>query len=174
MGRNCACADEARAIEVINNAARRDESIGSLNNQPKQQAPNLHPFSPASNPHGRGRGSSNTFALAASNIPDLQLLAKLYAFMIWKQASAFVMSCEWQEPNAVCSIGVSRPTVEGMMQIISRGPPVEFGPLIKLEPEQIGDELPALLPRRSATLSAETIAELEQIFGPGGELEAVT
>ena len=102
-----------------------------------------------------------------------ELLAKLYAFMIWKQASAFVMSCEWQEPNAVCSIGVSRPTVEGMMQIISRGPPVEFGPVIKLEPEQIGDELPALLPRRSATLSAETTAELGQIFGPGGELEAV-
>ena len=102
-----------------------------------------------------------------------KLLANLYAFMIWKQASAFVMSCEWQEPNAVCSIGVSRPTVEGMMQVISRGPLVEFGPFIKLEPEQIGDELPALLPRRSATLSAETIAELEQIFGPGGELEAV-
>jgi hypothetical protein len=100
-------------------------------------------------------------------------LAKIYAFMIWRQASAFVMSCEWQEPNAVCSIGVSRPTVEGMMQAISRGPPVEFGPLIKLESEQIGDELPALLPRRSATLSAEIIAELEQIFGPGGELEAV-
>ena len=103
-----------------------------------------------------------------------ELLAKLYAFMIWKHASAFVMSCEWQEPNAVCSIGVSRPTVEGMMQVISRGPPVEFGPLIKLEPEKIGDELPALLPRRSATLSAETIAKLEQIFGAGGELEAET
>ena len=102
-----------------------------------------------------------------------ELLAKLYAFLIWKQASAFVMSCHRQEPNAVCSIGVSRPRVEGMMQVISRGPPVEFGPLIKLEPEQIGDELPALLPRRSATLSAKTIAELEQIFGPGGELEAV-
>ena len=102
-----------------------------------------------------------------------ELLAKLYAFMIWKQAGAFVMSCEWQEPNAVCAIGVSRPTVGGMVQVISRGPPVEFGPLIKLEPEQIGDELPALLPRRSAALSAETIAELEQIFGPGGELEAV-
>lgn len=104
---------------------------------------------------------------------DEEVLAKLYAFMIWKQASAFVMSCEWQEPNAVCSIGVSRPTVEGMIQVISRGPPVEFGPLIKMEPEQIGDELPALMPRRSATLSAETIAELEQIFGPGGKLEAV-
>jgi len=104
---------------------------------------------------------------------DEEVLAKLYAFMIWKQASAFVMSCEWQEPSAVCSIGVSRPKVEGMMQVISRGPPVEFGPLIKLEPEQIGVELPALLPRRSATLSAETIAELEQIFGPGGKLEAV-
>jgi len=102
-----------------------------------------------------------------------ELLAKLYAFMIWKQASAFVMSCQWQEPNAVCSIGVSRPTVEGVIKVISREPPVEFGPLIKLEPEQIGDELPALLPRRSATLSAETIAELEQIFGPGGKLEAV-
>jgi hypothetical protein len=102
-----------------------------------------------------------------------ELLAKLYGFMIWKQASEFVMSCEWQEPNAVRSIGVSRPTVEGMMQVISPGPPLEFGPLIKLEPEQIGDELPALLPRRSATLSAKTIAELEQIFGPGGELEAV-
>ena len=102
-----------------------------------------------------------------------ELLAKLYAFMIWKQASAFVMSCEWQEPNAVCSIGVSRPTFGGMVHVISQGPPVEFGPVIKLEPEQIGDELPALLPRRSAALSAETIAELEQIFGPGGELEAV-
>ena len=100
-----------------------------------------------------------------------ELLAKLYGFMIWKRASAFVMSCQWHEPNAVCSIGVSRPTVEGMMQVISRGPPLEFGPLIKLEPEQIGDELPALLPRRSATLSADTIAELERIFGPGGELE---
>jgi hypothetical protein len=33
-----------------------------------------------------------------------ELLAKLYAFMIWKHASAFVMSCEWKEPNAVCSI----------------------------------------------------------------------
>ena len=104
---------------------------------------------------------------------DEEVLAKLYAFMIWKQASAFVMSSKWQEASAVCSIGVSRPTVEGMIQVISRGPPVEFGSLIKMEPEQIGDELPALMPRRCATLSAETIAELEQILGPGGELEAV-
>jgi hypothetical protein len=119
-------------------------------------------------------GEFSVFAdFPADTMKQEELLAKLYAFMIWKQASAFVMSCEWQEPNAVCSIEVSRPKVEGMMQTISRGPPVEFGPLIKLEPEQIGDELPALLPRRSATLSAEIIAELEQIFGPGGELEAV-
>ncbi len=104
---------------------------------------------------------------------DEGLLAKLYAFMLWKQASAFVMSSERQEPSAACSVGVSRPKVEGMMQAISRGPPVEFGPLIKLEPEQIGVELLAVLPRRSAALSAETIAELEQVFGPGGRLEAV-
>ena len=119
-------------------------------------------------------GEFSVFAdFAADTKKHEEVLAKLYAFIIWKHATAFVMSCEWQEPNAVCSIGVSRPTVEGMIQVISRGPPVEFGPLIKMEPEQIGDELPALMPRRSATLSAETIAELEQIFGPGGELEAV-
>ena len=119
-------------------------------------------------------GEFSVFAdFAADTKKHEEVLAKLHASIIWKHATAFVMSCEWQEPNAVCSIGVSRPTVEGMIQVISRGPPVEFGSLIKMEPEQIGDELPALMPRRSATLSAETIAELEQIFGPGGELEAV-
>ncbi len=93
--------------------------------------------------------------------------------MLWKQASAFVMSSEWQEPRAVCSIGVSRLKVEGMMQVVSRVAPVDLGPLIKLEPEQIGVELLAVPPRRSAALSAEIVAELEKVFGPGGRLEAV-
>jgi len=89
-------------------------------------------------------GEFSVFAdFAADTKKHEEVLAKLYAFIIWKHATAFVMSCEWQEPNAVCSIGVSRPTVEGMIQVISRGPPVEFDPLIKLEPEQIGAELPA-------------------------------
>ncbi len=72
-------------------------------------------------------GELSIFADPSTDLEkDEGLLAKLYAFMLWKQASAFVMSSERQEPSAACSVGVSRPKVEGMMQAISRGPPVEF------------------------------------------------
>ncbi|HRE22323.1 MAG TPA: hypothetical protein PKW21_15010 [Rhabdaerophilum sp.] len=92
------------------------------------------------------------------------------AFMVWKGADAFVMSSELQTPDAAASVGVSRAGVLGALRMILRKP-LSVGPVHWLTRDQVGDEVPALLPPRSATVSLAMLADLERVFGPQGEFK---
>lgn len=89
-------------------------------------------------------------------------------FMAWKGASGFVMSSELLDPDAIISVGVGHGDVLGAARMILRAP-LTLGPLQWLARGQIGEELPALLPPRDASMSAEMMAELARVFGPQGE-----
>ncbi len=92
------------------------------------------------------------------------------AFMAWKGAHAFVMSSELQEPDAAVSVAVSRSGVlAGLRQVLRK--PLSVGPVQWLDRSQVGDEIPALLPPKSATVSASMLADLQRVFGPQGEFK---
>lgn len=92
------------------------------------------------------------------------------AFMAWKGAHAFVMSTELIEPDAAVSIGVNRSGVLAGLRMILRKP-LSVGPVQWLDRSQVGDEIPALLPPKSATVSASMLADLQRVFGPQGEFK---
>lgn len=94
-------------------------------------------------------------------------LGLVSGFMAWKAASAFVMSTELVEPDAVLSVAVSRDLVCAALRGILRKP-LMLGPVEWLSLNQIGDEIPKLLPPASATLSAAMMQDLERVFGPQG------
>jgi len=89
------------------------------------------------------------------------------AFMAWKGADAFVMSTELMEPDAAVSVGVNRGGAVAALRPILRKP-LSVGAIEWLDRTQIGDEVPSLLPPRSASVSASMLADLEQVFGPQG------
>jgi hypothetical protein len=92
------------------------------------------------------------------------------AFMAWKGAHAFVMSTELVEPDAAVSAAVSRSGVlAGLCPI--RRKPLSVGSVQWLDRGQIGEEIPALLPPKSATVSAAMLADLQRVFGPQGEFK---
>lgn len=94
-------------------------------------------------------------------------LGLVSAFMAWKGASAFVMSTELVEPDAMVSVAVSRDLTCGAMRGIVRKP-LALGPVTWLSLDQIGNEIPRLLPPDSASLSAAAVRDLERVFGPQG------
>jgi hypothetical protein len=95
-------------------------------------------------------------------------LALVSAFMAWKGAHAFVMSTELTVPDAVASVAVSRSGVLAGIRLIERRPLV-VGAVEWLSRDQVGDEVPALLPPRSAEVSAAMLVDLQRVFGPQGE-----
>jgi hypothetical protein len=92
--------------------------------------------------------------------------------MAWKSWPAFTQAAEIAEPDAVVCVGVSHREVCGLMALIQRKP-LSFSPPIALSAANIGDEIPALLPRGSLSLTAEEIRELKAYFGEGGPFPAV-
>lgn len=93
-------------------------------------------------------------------------------FMAWKLAPAFVLATELAEPDAVCAIGVSHRETIGCLARITRTP-LAASAIEWLDAAQLGDEIPALLPRGSAALSEKRLAELEIWFGAAGKFPAV-
>ena len=92
------------------------------------------------------------------------------AFMAWKGAHAFVMSSELKEPDAAVSVAVSRSGVlAGLRMIVRR--PLSVGPVQWLDRDQVGDEVPALLPPKAAIVSAAMVSDLQRVFGPQGEFK---
>lgn len=82
-------------------------------------------------------------------------------FMAYKLATGLVFASELMEPASVTAIGVSRRSCVAGVQMITRAP-LAFGAIEWIEGvDQIGNEIPALLPRKSETLSALEIVELE-------------
>ena len=88
------------------------------------------------------------------------------AFMIWKAASAFVQSSELIEPNAIASIAVTRDGVSGALRRITRKP-LMFASHEWFGRETVGDEIVALLPPRSLTLTETDMRFIDQAFTDG-------
>ncbi len=93
-------------------------------------------------------------------------------FMTWKMAQGFVLSAETQTPDAITSLAVTRSGCGGFMHRIKRGRVISFGEAEGLGPQDVGDDLLALLPKRESTITAEQVRELERTFGPHGEMPA--
>lgn len=95
----------------------------------------------------------------------------LHRFMAWKSATAFVLSTELMQPALVISTAVWKDGV-----LVAGRPYVQkprtVGPVEWLPRNAVGDEVTALLPTGRLTLGAESISELQAVFGKGSELEA--
>ena len=94
-------------------------------------------------------------------------------FMAWKMATAFVLSGELRDPDAIYTFAVSRDERMGLLRRIERGPPISFGDPASLDESHIEDGPIVLLPRGATTLTAELAAELERVFGKDGEMPAL-
>ena len=110
---------------------------------------------------------------------ERERLVKLVArFMAWKMATSFVLAAQtWLEPlrkggEALIVVGLSRNERFGVAQRIVRDEGLQFGPVQWLMPAQLDEAYFRLLPQASTTLTHTEVAELDFIFGPGGELEA--
>jgi hypothetical protein len=93
-------------------------------------------------------------------------------FMTWKMAQGFVLSVETKSPDAITSFAVTRSGCGGFMRRITRGRTLSFAPAEGLGPQDVGDDLPALLPKRESTITGEQVRELERAFGTHGEMPA--
>lgn len=92
------------------------------------------------------------------------------AFMAWKGATGFVQSSELVTPDAIVSVGVNRAGVVAALRPLLRKP-LSAGQISWLSRDQIGDDVPALLPPVGTTIDARTVADLERVFGPQGEFK---
>jgi len=93
-------------------------------------------------------------------------------FMQWKLSPAFTMASELVQPDAVYCVGVSHGECYGVISLIKRNP-ITFGPEQWLTREQMGDEIPSMLPKGAGSLNACDIAELQAWFGPDGKFPAM-
>lgn len=93
-------------------------------------------------------------------------------FMAWKSCLGFTHAVELMEPDALVCIGVTHKGVYGVISMIERKP-LSFAEPFALSREQIGDEVPALLPCGAISLSDGEIEELRAYFGAGGTFPAV-
>lgn len=93
------------------------------------------------------------------------------AFMAWKMATGFVLCNELLEPDAICVAYVSRSERVLALRKISREP-LSFGEPLWFDGSAIGEEVLQLLPPREVEIDAKLAAELQRVFGAGGELEA--
>lgn len=99
-------------------------------------------------------------------------LCMVSRFMAWKLAPAFTQAVELMEPAAVACVGCSHDERIGYVSFIEREP-LRFSEPILLAADQIGDEIPALLPRGSVSLTQAEIDELKRYFGADGAFPAV-
>jgi hypothetical protein len=90
----------------------------------------------------------------------MQLVA---SYMAVHMARSFVMATELMEPDASSAIAVTRQGCEAGLQIITRSP-LSLGETIWIGPEQIGDELPAMLPGKVEAVTPEQIAKVDQLI----------
>ncbi len=94
-------------------------------------------------------------------------------FMAWKLATAFILSGERRDPHAIASLAVGRDQHQGIMRRLDRGPPLHFGPVAALPNADVERELSTMLPGKHTTITRETVAELEFVFGADGAMPAL-
>ena len=96
--------------------------------------------------------------LAARN----ERMSLVQSYMAVKMVRSFVMATELMEPDASTAIGVSHDFCEAALQMITRKP-ISFGPVEWLDRASIGDEIPAMLPPRVASVTSEQIALVDHL-----------
>ena len=106
---------------------------------------------------------------AEKRVHQMRLVSR---FMRWKMSSAFTMASELAMPDAVYCVGISHHECHGVLSMISRDP-IHFGPEQWLTRADIGEEIPALLPRGPASLDTAALRELDEWFGTSGRFPAV-
>ena len=99
-------------------------------------------------------------------------MALVSRLMECKLSPAFTIASELKEPDAVYCVGVSHHECYGVLSLITRKP-IRFSSEQWLTRAQIGDEVPAMLPKGQTSLDARAIAELHEWFGPSGKFRAV-
>jgi hypothetical protein len=94
-------------------------------------------------------------------------------FMAWKMATGFVISGELHAPDAISSFFIGRHEREGLFRLIERGPAISFSEIRALGEGEVEAALISLLPQRETALTSDDIAELERVFGDGGDMPAM-
>jgi hypothetical protein len=72
--------------------------------------------------------------------------------------------------HSISAFAVARDERQGMMRLIERGAPISFGETKVLGEGAIEQGLIALLPPRETGITSDTVAELELVFDPDGEI----
>lgn len=85
------------------------------------------------------------------------------AWMAVNMARWFVMATELVQPDASSAVAVTRQGCEAGLQLITRLP-LSFSETIWLGRDQIGDDLPAMLPGKVEAVTQEQIAEVEHLL----------
>jgi hypothetical protein len=99
-------------------------------------------------------------------------LALVSDFMALKSSAGFVLATEVKEPDAVVAMGVTHTQRIGVLSRISRRP-LTFTKEEWLDEADVAEEIFDLLPRGPRELSEARVAEIESLFGLGGQFPAV-
>ncbi len=104
------------------------------------------------------------------HLHQTQLLSK---FMAAKAAHVFTVAGQMDDPDAVYCFGASHERQSAAFALIERGDPLRFGAVEWLTPDEIADEILALLPHGRELPDAAIAAELDAYFGERGKFPAV-
>jgi hypothetical protein len=99
-------------------------------------------------------------------------LAMVSDFMAWRMAAAFTLASELVEPDAVYCAGVSHRGFIAAAALITRKP-LSIAKPRWLTPDELGQEVRALLPRGQRTMTQAKLKELETWFGLNGRFPAI-
>jgi hypothetical protein len=107
-------------------------------------------------------------------------LALVSDFMAWKLSPGFTLASELHEPESVYVAGIMHREQHGLISLTQRLPPNRTGTyeVVFTEPrwltrEELGDDIPSLLPRGSRVITTAREKELRQWFGHDGKFPAV-
>jgi hypothetical protein len=106
-------------------------------------------------------------ALAADPDEAATQWKQISKFMVWKKASVFTLACELADPGAVYCFGAMHSGKAAALSAADRDP-LHFGAPEWLDPEEVSEEIFALLPPPGAVLDAADIVELDAYFGANG------
>jgi hypothetical protein len=102
----------------------------------------------------------------------LRQLQHVSMFMTWKMAVVFTVAGELIDPAAVFCLGATHRDRMALISATERNP-IRFSNPEWLAPDEVADEIAALLPHGELTLDAAVIAELDTYFGARGRFPAV-
>jgi hypothetical protein len=99
-------------------------------------------------------------------------LALVSDLMASKLSVGFVMVAELYTPDCIFALGVTHRETIGCVSVMSRAP-LSFAEVRWMAKDEIGDDVPDLLPRGKRALSDDRMRKLDEWFGPVGNFPAV-